>query len=65
MTPGDAGQSRDAATLFELRAEYPHLQIGTEFYGRARVWVARGEDGHPWLVVSDDLTRFRDALRQR
>jgi hypothetical protein len=64
MTPGDGDQSQDAATLLELQAEYPHLRIGTEIYGRARVWVARGEDGHPWLVASDDLNRFRNALRQ-
>ena len=65
MTPGDGDQSQDGATLHELRAEYPHLHIGTEFYGRTQVWVARGEDGHPWLVASDDLTRFRHALRQQ
>ena len=52
----------DAATLAGLRAEFPCLHIGTEFYGRARVWVARGDDGHPWLVASDDLHRFRSAL---
>jgi hypothetical protein len=65
MTPEDDHQSQDAATLLELRAEYPHMRIGTEIYGRARVWVARGGDGHPWLVASDDLTRFRNALRHR
>ena len=64
MTPEDGDGSQDAATLLELQAEYPHLCIGTEVYGRARVWVARGEDGHPWLVASDDLTRFRNALCQ-
>ncbi len=62
MTPGDRDRSQDAVALSELRAEYPHLHIGTDFYGRARVWVARGEDGHPWLVASDNLTRFRNAL---
>ena len=64
MTPEDGDQSQDAAALLELRAEYPHLHIGIELCGRARVWVARGEDGHPWLVASDDLTRFCNALRQ-
>jgi hypothetical protein len=64
MTPEDGGQSEEAATLLELRAEYPQLRIGTEIYGRVRVWVASGEDGHPWLVASDDLNRFRNALRQ-
>jgi hypothetical protein len=64
MTPEDGDQPLDAATLLELRAEYPYLRIDTEIYGRTRVWVARGEDGHPWLVASDDLNRFRNALRQ-
>ena len=53
----------DDGTLRDLRSEYPHLHIGTEFFGRTQVWVARGEGGHPWLVASDDLTRFRNALR--
>ncbi len=52
------------APLRELRDAYPHLRIGTEFYGTARVWVARGANGHPWLVASDDLARFRSALGQ-
>ena len=65
VVPRDDDQAQaDAGTLRELRAEYPHLRIGTELYGRTQVWVARGEDGHPWLVASDDLTRFRNALRQ-
>jgi hypothetical protein len=61
----DDQRQTDVGTLRDLRAEYPHLHIGTEFYGRTQVWVARGEDGHPWLVASDDLTRFRHALRQQ
>jgi hypothetical protein len=64
MPTEDGHGSQDAATLLELQAEYPHLRISTEIYGRARVWVARGQGGHPWLVASDDLNRFRDALRQ-
>ena len=64
MTPEDGDRSQDAATLLELQAEYPHLRISTEICGRARVWVARGQRGHPWLVASDDLNRFRNALRQ-
>jgi len=65
MRSSDDDQSQaDAAALRELRIEYPHLHISTEFYGRMQVWVARGEDGHPWLIASDDLNRFRNALRQ-
>lgn len=56
--------TQDAAALRDLRDTYPQLHIGTEFYGTARVWVARGTNGHPWLVASDDLTRFRAALGQ-
>ena len=56
--------TQDAATLRERRDQYPHLHIGTQFYGAARIWEARGHDGHPWLVASDDLARFRRALNQ-
>jgi hypothetical protein len=55
-------QRRDAATLRDLRAEHPRLTITTGFYGATRVWEARGDNGHPWLVTSDNLTRFRAAL---
>jgi hypothetical protein len=55
-------QQREAATLRKLCSEYPHLRIDTELFCGDRVWVARGENGHPWLVASDDLARFRQAL---
>ena len=29
---------------------------------KGRLWFARGHDGHPWLVMSDDLARFTVAL---
>ena len=54
----------DAETLRELRAEYPQLVIATELCWGVRVWVARGGDGHPWLVLSSNLNRFRAALSQ-
>jgi hypothetical protein len=54
----------DAETLRELQAEYPQLVITTELYWDVRVWVARGGDGHPWLVLSSNLDRFRAALSQ-
>jgi hypothetical protein len=54
--------THDATALRELRDAYPHLQIGTQLYGDARIWEARGANGHPWLMASDDLARFRSAL---
>jgi hypothetical protein len=61
ITMSDAN---DAETLRELRAEYPQLVIATELYWGVRVWIARGGDGHPWLVLSSNLDRFRAALSQ-
>ena len=67
-TSGDQPQTisaeRDAATLAELRAEYPDLTIGIESAHGSRVWVAQGKNGRPWLVLSSDLGRFRAALGQ-
>jgi hypothetical protein len=52
-----------AAALHQLVAEYPQLEFWTDLGGYgARVWYARGRDGHPWLVMSDDLARFRAAI---
>lgn len=55
---------QDDVTLRELRAEFPDLHISTDFYGRFRAWVARGQNGQPWLVMSTDTERFRRALRR-
>jgi hypothetical protein len=57
-------QDRPARTLRQLQTEFPQLAITSEICGPARVWVARGEGGHPWLVLSSDLGRFRAALGQ-
>jgi len=58
-TPGAA----DLAALTALRAGYPHLRIGIQQWeGFRRVWVGQGANGHPWLLASDDLARFRRAL---
>jgi hypothetical protein len=57
------GAELDDVTLRELRAEFPDLHISTDFYGRFRAWVARGQNGHPWLVMSTDTDRFRRAQR--
>jgi hypothetical protein len=52
-----------AAALHQLVADHPQLEFWTDLGGYgARVWYARGRDGHPWLVMSDDLTRFRAAI---
>ncbi len=54
---------RDAITLINhLRAAHPHLELWTGSRGTGRTWFARGKDGHPWLIASDDLDRFRAAL---
>jgi hypothetical protein len=52
-----------AAALHQLTADHPQLEFWTDL-GRAgaRVWCARGRDGHPWLVMSDDLSRLRAAI---
>lgn len=57
-----AAYASDALTLAQLRGEYPSLHISVDFYGRTKAWVARGLDGHPWVVLSSDLDRFRAAL---
>lgn len=61
--PWPADPRREAATLTGLRAEFPDMRITTSYYGTGRAWVARGKNGRPWLVLSDNLTWFRTALR--
>jgi hypothetical protein len=51
------------AALRALEQQYPHLQFWTDqLPPEARLWFARGSNGHPWLVMSDDLSRFTAAL---
>lgn len=57
-----AAYARDAATLAQLRREHPSLHISVDFYRYTKAWVARGRNGHPWLVLCSDLDRFRAAL---
>lgn len=61
--PWPADPPREAAALDGLRAEFPAMRITTSYYGYGRAWEARGPDGRPWLVISDNLTRFRELLR--
>jgi hypothetical protein len=51
------------AALRNLEAACPHYYIWTDrsLLG-CRIWFAQGRDGHPWLVMSDDFSRFRAAL---
>ena len=65
-TQPDVGEAAERdLTLHELRAEFPHLHISSEIYGHhMRVWVARAPGGHPWLVASDDLDRFRHTVQE-
>ena len=61
MTPQN--ENDDVTTLRGLRADFPHLDISIEFLATYRAWSARGRDGRsPWLVLSTDLDRFRQAL---
>jgi len=39
------------------------MDIASSYYGTGRAWLARGENGRPWLVMSDDLARFRAMLQ--
>jgi hypothetical protein len=54
-----------AVALQQLVAEHPHMEFWTDVgWAGARIWYARGRDGHPWLVMSDDLDRFRAAITE-
>ncbi len=33
-------------------------------YQGHRVWMARGKNGHPWLLASDSLARFRNMISE-
>jgi hypothetical protein len=53
----------DAATLRDLQADFPHLDISIEFLATYRAWSARGRHGrNPWLLLSTDAHRFRRTL---
>jgi hypothetical protein len=61
--PWPADPQREAAALVGLRAEFPGMDITASYYGIGRAWLARGANGRPWLVMSDDLARFRAMLQ--
>lgn len=51
------------AALRTLEADHPHLHFWTDtLWEDTRVWFAQGRNGRPWLVMSDDLGRFRARL---
>jgi hypothetical protein len=29
-----------------------------------RIWLARGANGHPWLLAADSLKRFREMISE-
>jgi hypothetical protein len=61
MTPEN--DHDDAATLRDLQADFPYLDISIEFLATYRAWSARGRHGrNPWLVLSTDVHRFRRTL---
>jgi hypothetical protein len=61
MTPEN--EHDDVATLRDLQADFPDLDISIEFLATYRAWSARGRHGrNPWLVLSTDVRRFRRTL---
>ena len=58
-----AGPQWVATVLTALRGEFPTMKITAGYYGDGRAWLGRGTDGHPWLVISSSLERFRAMLR--
>lgn len=52
------------AEIQELQVLYPVLDICTGVWGDgSREWVARNYQGHPWLIMSGSLERFKSMLR--
>lgn len=51
------------AEVQSLRREFPDMAISVELWDLAWVFVARGRNGgDPWLLASDSVTRFRNAV---
>lgn len=40
-----------------------NLEIWTEVVLGRLVWCARGKTGHPWLIMTDRVDRFREMIR--
>lgn len=38
--------------------------VWTEIENDHRIWLARGANGHPWLLASDNLARFRQMITE-
>lgn len=57
-----AGERETVLEMDRLQDTHPDLEVWTGFNGTGRTWFARGRDGHPWLIASDDLEHFRAAL---
>ncbi len=51
--------------LRELALNPTVTDVWTEIDARGhRIWLARGQNGHPWLLASDSLARFRDMISE-
>lgn len=51
------------ANLGKLRDEFSDVDVNLELQGIVWVYTAQGKNGaDPWFVMSNSLTRFRNAL---
>jgi hypothetical protein len=49
----------------ELAADPAVSAAWTEFDTQGhRIWLARGTNGHPWLLATDSLKRFREMISE-
>ena len=54
-----------AGIIRSLRADPRISNVWTELDTAGhRLWLARGMDGHPWLLASDSLARFRQMISE-
>lgn len=52
-------------TIRELSNDPRVCEVWTEIsLNGHRIWMARGNDGHPWLLASDSLARFRVMISE-
>lgn len=61
-----AEQDTEALPALRELALHPAVSdVWTEIdYQGHRVWMARGKNGHPWLLASDNLARFRIMISE-
>lgn len=52
-------------TIRELSSDSRVSEVWTEIsLNGHRIWMARGSNGHPWLLASDSLARFRVMISE-